>query len=251
MILKSDENLIRINHGLELIQKQDGLTFGTDAYLLAAYVRRSGKSICADLGSGTGVIPLLLLGQKKISRAYAVELQEDFFELISRNAEHNGFSDKLSVYSSDVRDLDASSFPDTVDIVVSNPPYMKCAGKANDSERKNMARHETAGGIFDFCAAAGRILKHGGLFYVVWRPDRVSELISALVEAKLEPKRLTFVHSREDLPPCLLLCEAKKYASAGSYVTPPLIMYKQGNVYTEALDRIYERGEFDESYQRP
>ena len=251
MELKHDESITEINDGLKLIEKTDGLTFGTDAYLLSAYVRKQSRAVCADLGSGTGIIPLLMLARGKVKEAAAVELQADFAELIGRNAELNGLADRLRAVNSDVRELNADTLGGTVDIAVSNPPYMKPAGKPNESERKNIARHEIAGGIGDFCAAAYRILKHGGLFYTVWRPDRLSELVCALTAARLEPKRMTFVHARAELPPCLVLCEAKKGASAGVFVTPPLIMYEQGTVYTDTLTKIYETGDFDEPYKRP
>jgi len=251
MELKHDESITEINDGLRLIEKTDGLTFGTDAYLLSAYVRRQARAICADLGSGTGIIPLLLLARGKAKEANAVELQTDFAELISRNAELNGMSEKLRAINSDVRDITADTLGGTVDIAVSNPPYMKPTGKPNESERRNIARHEIAGGIGDFCGAAYRILKHGGLFYTVWRPDRLSELVCALTSARLAPKRMTFVHARAELPPCLVLCEAKKGANEGMYVTPPLIMYESGSIYTDELTKIYETGDFDEHYKRP
>lgn len=251
MNLKNDETLTDINDGLKLIQKADGLTFGTDAYLLAAYVRAKARAVCADLGSGTGVIPLLMLSRKKVASVHAIELQSDFAELITRNAELNGLSNRLIAHAADVRDVTENMLGGTLDVAVSNPPYMKISGKANQSERKNIARHEIAGGIDDFCNAAARILKHGGLFYTVWRPDRLCELTNALTAARLEPKRMTFVHARAELPPCLVLCEAKKGASAGVYITPPLIMYKHGNVYTDTLTKIYETGDFDEPYKRP
>ncbi len=251
MELRCDESVIEINDGLKLIEKNDGLTFGTDAYLLSAYVRRQSRAVCADLGSGTGIIPLLLLARGKVRQADAIELQADFAELIGRNAELNGFSDKLRAVHSDVRDITADKLGKAVDIAVSNPPYMKPSGKPNESERKNIARHEIAGGIGEFCDAAYRILKHGGLFYTVWRPDRLSELLCALTAARLEPKRMTFVYARAELPPCLVLCEAKKGASAGMYVTPPLIMYSSGSIYTDELTKIYETGDFDEPYKRP
>ncbi len=251
MNLKNDETLTEINDGLNLIQKADGLTFGTDAYLLGAYVRRQSRAVAADLGSGTGVIPLLMLSRKKVASVHAIELQNDFAELITRNAEINGLSNRLIAHCADVRDITEDMLGGTVDVAVSNPPYMKTSGKANGSERKNIARHEIAGGIGDFCKSAARILKHGGLFYVVWRPDRLCELTNALTAAKLEPKRMTFVHARAELPPCLVLCEAKKGASAGIYVTPPLIMYKHDSVYTDTLTKIYETGDFDEPYKKP
>ena len=251
MDIRNDEMLTDINDGLKVIQKRDGLTFGTDAYLLAAYIRRQARATAVDLGSGTGIIPLLMLARKKVAAVHAVELQTDFAELITRNSELNGFSEILTAHSADVRDIGADTFGGTVDIALSNPPYMKTSGKANESERKNIARHEIAGTIADFCAAASRLLKHGGLFYTVWRPDRLCELTGALTASGLEPKRMTFVHARAELAPCLVLCEAKKGAAPGMYVTPPLIMYTRGSVYTETLTKIYETGEFDESYTRP
>ncbi len=251
MKIYDDENIIEINDGLRLIQKTDGLSFGTDAYLLSAYVRSQPRAVLVDLGSGTGVIPLLMLSRNKVSEAHGVELQEDFAELISRNAELNGLSERLKVCCSDVRDINERTLGGAIDVVISNPPYMKPAGKANESQRKNIARHEVAGGIADFCACAGRILKHGGLFYTVWRPDRLSELVNAHSAAGLEIKRMTFVHARKELAPCLVLCEAKKGAAAGMYVTPPLIMYSDGSTYTEELNKIYETGDFHESYKRP
>ncbi len=251
MKITNDEKIIDINDGLRLIEKKDGLTFGTDAYLLSAYVRAHTRAVGVDLGSGTGVIPLLLLNKGKLARMHAIELQSDFAELICRNAELNGLTDRLTVHCADVRDVSAETVGGTADIAVSNPPYMKVTGKANESEYKNIARHEVAGGIGDFCAAAYRVLKHGGLFYTVWRPDRLSELVCALSAAKLEPKRMTFVHARSELAPCLVLCEAKKGAAPGMYVTPPLIMYTDGSNYTDTLTKIYETGEFDEPYKRP
>ncbi len=249
--MNNNETITIINDGLKLIQKADGLTFGTDAYLLSAYVRRQTHARLADLGSGTGIIPLLLLARNKIASADAIELQAEFADLIARNASLNGFENVLRPICEDVRNLSCQTLGGTVDIVVSNPPYMNALGKANESQRKNLARHEIAGGIGDFCKAASRILKFGGLFYTVWRPDRLTDLISELRLAELEPKRLTLVYAREDTPPCLMLCEAKKGAASGMYVTPPLIMYREGTTPTETLSKIYESGDFNEHYQRP
>lgn len=249
-MIEKDEILTPINEGLSLIQKKDGLTFGSDAYLLAAFVRKQSRALACDLGSGTGVIPLLLLARNKVASVAAYEVQPDFAGLISRNAELNGFTDRLTARSADLRELFAEDLG-RFDVVTSNPPYMKTSGKKSESDRRNIARHEVCGGIEDFCAAAYRLLRHGGLFYVVYRPDRLCDLLSSLRGARLEPKRITLVHSRAELPPCLVLCEAKKGAAPGVFVTPPLIMYKRGSEYTDALSGIYETGDFDEYYQRP
>lgn len=257
--LFDDETLTPVNDGLSLIQKKDGLTFGSDAYLLAAYVRRQSRAKAADLGSGTGIIPLLMLARDKVASVTALEVQPGFAGLIERNARLNSFEDRLSAVCADIREYKpgqglAGQGLGSLDVVTANPPYMKTSGRRNESERKYIARHEVMGGVADFCKAAARLLRNGGLFYVVWRPDRLGGLMSGLACAGLEPKRMTFVHSRAGLPPCLVLCEAKKEASEGLFVTPPLIMYSDepGRCeYTPGLAKIYETGDFDEHYKRP
>lgn len=216
-----------VNEHITLIQKTNGLTFGTDAYLLAAYVRPRPKARAVDLGSGTGIIPLLCLARNKFASCIAVELQPAFGELIERNAEANGMSERLTLWSGDVRDLTAVKLGFEADIVTANPPYMAPnAGAANRHEEKYIARHEVFGGILDFCAAAGRILKHGGRFYCVFRPERLADLIAALRAAELEPKRMTFIHATRGASPSMVLVEATKGAAASIVVTPPLCLWE-------------------------
>lgn len=245
-----DEHLTEINHGLRLIQKKDGLTFGTDAYLLSAFVKKSPRTRAADLGSGTGILPLLLLQNEKIASCDAIEIQPDFVSLIERNAAINRFSEKLHAVEADVRSLPESLTPGSYGLVISNPPYMKTSGKPNESERRGIARHELFGSIDDFVSAAARLLKHGGTFDAVYRPDRLIDLLDALRRHRLEPKKMTFVHARRTSEPSLVLIEAKKGGAAGLTVTRPLILYKSGTTYTEDLTLIYERGNFDEFAKR-
>jgi tRNA1Val (adenine37-N6)-methyltransferase len=175
------------------------LTFGTDAFLLAEYVRPQRRARAVDLGSGTGVVPLLLLARQKVARVTAIEIQKSVVDLIERNASLNGFSDRLTAVSSDVRLLHPDQLGGEVDLVVSNPPYMKCnAGKRNEHDEKYIARHEVFGGIEDFCQATKRLLRYGGRFGCVWRPDRLTELLAALHDATLEAKRMTFGHADAD-----------------------------------------------------
>lgn len=254
--LLEGERIDRINENLSLIQKKDGLTFGTDAYLLAAFPPVK-AGIGADLGAGTGIASLLCAKRGKGSLIYSVEIQPDFAELCRRNAEMNGLSDKLIPICKDVRELYSNDTGGEVDFVISNPPYMSaCGGKGNDSDAKNIARREIHGTIGDFCAAAGRILKYGGDFYTVYRPERLCELISALRENSLEPKMMVTVYPRADSVPCLVLLKSKKGGKPGLTASPPLIIYRQAGTpteypvpdgekdlgYTGAFARIY--GEF-------
>ncbi|MBE6586859.1 MAG: SAM-dependent methyltransferase [Ruminococcaceae bacterium] len=239
--LSPDERLDYINEDLSLIQLKRGLTFGTDAYLLAAFVKeRAGRG--ADLGSGTGVASLLCLTKNKTSYMYAAEIQPYYAELIRRNAKLNYLDARLTVLSGDVRDIGDKDTFGSLDVVISNPPYMKAEGGfGTRSEEMNIARRELNGTIEDFCASASRLLKYGGLFYTVYRPDRLIDLICALRSASLEPKKLVTVYPDESSKPCLVLCEAKKGASGAVTMSKPLIIYKKGTrEYTEDMEKVYE-----------
>lgn len=251
--LAADERLDKVNEQIRLIQKKNGLTYGTDAFLLSAYARTSPRARAVDLGSGTGIIPLLLLAKNKVMSVTAVEIQPTFAELIERNAALNGMSERLRPLLCDIRELRAEMLGGEVDLVFSNPPYMRTdSGKRNTHDEKYIARHEVCGGIEDFCAAAGRILRYGGKFLCVWRPDRLSELMYALHLAKLEPKRMTFVHSDANTEPSMLLLEAMKGASPSLRITPPLLLYQsktddQGTrQLTEEAQCIYDTCSFPE-----
>ncbi len=242
MILNNDERINEINENLKLIEKKNGLVFGTDAYLLSAVLPTRSRHIGAELGAGSGVVSLLALSKRKCAHIYGIEIQDEFAELSKRNAELNGMSDTFTVINKNVKDISSRDTQGELDFVFSNPPYMKAdSGKSNESEQKNIARHEVHADIGDFCACAKRLLKHGGSFYVVYRPDRLSDLIFALKSNNLEPKRLTLIHPNSTTPPCLLLISAKLGAKSGMIVDEPIFIYKDGtNEYTDRYKGIYE-----------
>ncbi len=237
--INADETLTDINDSLRLIQKKDGLTFGTDALLLAAFIKPQKHSSAADLGSGTGIISLLCARRGKFAKIKAIELQTDYADIISRNTRLNSLEHVITTVCCDVRNIAM-----TVDTAFSNPPYMKeKSGKQNVNSGRNAARREINGDIRDFCAAAEKILKFGGLFYIVYRPDRMVDLLCALREYHLEPKRLAIVYADIENEPCLILVEAKKGALP-SLITPrSLFLYNKGKVSDEAR-HIYETGEW-------
>ena len=148
-----------VNENLTLIQKLDGLTFGTDALLLSAYI--SGKfKRGLEIGSGSGIISLLLLSREKLEQVVALDVQEEYASLTARNAEENGLSDRLSAVCADVREYKCDG---EFDIVYTNPPYMKAtSGKMCENDKKSIARHEIYGTIEDFCASAKGLIKYGG-----------------------------------------------------------------------------------------
>ena len=225
--IADDERLDEVNEQIRLIQKKKGLTFGTDAFLLAAYIRNTPNATAVELGGGTGIVSLLLAARKKVREITVAEIQPAFADLIKRNASLNGYAHAITPICIDIRELSSAKIGREVDLVFSNPPYMKCnTGKRNTEDQKYIARHEVCGGIEDFCLAAGKLLRHGGRFVCVWRPDRLSELFSALKQARLEPKRMTFVHADTTAEPCMVLLESVKGGNPSMRITPPLFLYE-------------------------
>ena len=250
----SNERTDYVNENITLVQSKNGLTFGTDAYLLYAYLKKMPKCLAADLGAGTGIISLLAAAKGKFSQIYAFEIQESFASLIERNVSENGFSDKIKTLCTPVQNIESDLFG-RFDCVFSNPPYMKKgSGFLNANSEKYIARHEVCGDIKDFCEAASKLLKYSGSFYVVWRPDRLTDLFDAMRSSKIEPKRITVVYPDAKSRPSLVLVEGKRGAASGLFFTKPLIMHPDASakplVYTDDLSYIYENGEFGEEYER-
>lgn len=225
-IISDDERIDEINENLRLIQKKNGLVFGTDAYLLSAYVKGKRNAVAADLGSGTGVAAFLLAVKEKAQTVHAYEIQETFATLIERNTALNGLDGRIVTHHTDVREAGIGDIGAECDIVICNPPYMKTdTGKRNEHDAKYIARHEVCGGIWDFCAAAKRLLKYGGSFYCIYRPDRLIDLICAMRENLLEAKYMTFVHADRKSESSLVIVEARYGGGASLKVTSPLFMY--------------------------
>lgn len=247
-MLYENERLDEINEHLRLIQRKNGLTFSTDAFLLSAFCRPQPKARAADFGSGTGVIALLLAARQTFAHITAVEAQQLFSELAARNVALNGFSDTVSILNCDVRDLSPANFGGELDVIVSNPPYMRAdCGPASPHSEKQIARHEILGTVGDFCTAAARCLKFGGRFYTVWRPDRLESLMAALRQNKLAPKRMLFVHDSADKEPAVVLTEAVLGGNEGMHILPPLFMHDTSpNGVEKALSKraqtIYDTG---------
>ncbi len=222
------ERLDVINENLRLIQKKNGLVFGTDAYMLSAYVDKKPGSVAAELGCGTGVASLLLLTKGKASFVHAFEVQEAFSELTERNARLNALDGKLKIYRADIRDVSAGDVGCECDLVICNPPYMTTdCGKRNLNDEKYIARHEVYGGIKDFCLSARRLLKSGGSFYCVYRPDRLAELFSAMKMCSIEPKLMTLIHGDGKSRASMVLVKAKKDGGESLTVTRPLFIYRR------------------------
>lgn len=242
------ERLDYINENISIIQLKSGLTFGTDSYLLAAFAHTEKNGVCAELGGGTGVVSLLAASRAKYKKIFCAEIQPYFADLIRRNAVLNKMEDTVISIESDIRDLSVRDIGAEVSSVISNPPYMREeSGKKNESPEMNIARREVNGTIYDFAKTAASLLKFGGYFTVVYRPDRFAELIFAMKENQLEPKRAIMVYPSAGDKPCLVLVEAKKGASSGLEFARPLIIYenKESSKYTDDMESVYDTFSMD------
>ena len=246
--LLDGERLDKVNEKITLIQKKDGLTFGTDAFMLASFIKSQPRAHAVELGTGTGIISLLLAARDKLGKITALEIQEDFAALAQRNAILNELNGKINVLHADATRAIPADIGGEADVVFTNPPYMKIdSGKRNDNDYKYIARHEVCGNIDDFCAAAYRLLKHGGKFYAVWRPDRLTDIVSAMRNNRLEPKIMTFVHADTESVPSIVLISATKGGASGISVTAPLFLYdgKDRAEMSERAKKIYDTMSFE------
>ncbi|MBO5715321.1 MAG: methyltransferase [Clostridia bacterium] len=245
--LYENETLTSVNENINLIQRKNGLTFGTDAFLLASFLKEQKSGVAVELGGGTGIISLLSATREKFKKIYCAEIQPEFADVITRNVKLNSLEEKIVPICADVRELKSANIGCEVEAVFSNPPYMKAdSGKRNEHDEKFIARHEVCGDIGDFCACAKRLLKHGGLFYCVWRPDRLIDLVCAMRENSLEPKEMCFVHANTKSAPSMVLVKAKKGAASGMTVIEPLFLNEDDNpkVLTERAKKIYKECNF-------
>lgn len=218
----------KINGGLLLTEYREGIRFGTDALLLASFAReRIVRGTCADFGTGSGVLPLLLLSGGCRARFLAVEIQERYATLARKNAERNGFSDRMTVLHGDLREYRTLLPAGGADSVICNPPYLPAdCGRKNIADEKRIAWHEDCLRVEELAAAASWILRPGGTFFCVYLPSRSASLLSALRAYHLEPKRIRWVAPSPSEAPSLFLLEAKKDAREGMQVLPSLFLYR-------------------------
>ncbi len=245
-LVHADERLDEVNFRIRLIQKKQGLQYGTDALLLAAVIRGNGKETGAELGGGTGIVSLLCLTREKLSHIDCYEVQSAYADLIRRNASLNGQGERLRAVEADVRSVAlCGTERGHLDVVFSNPPYLAHAGACNATAEKQIARHEVCGGIADFTAAAARLLRYGGRFYCVFRPERLDDLLCAMREERLAPKRLMLVCADPTTAPSLVLAEAIAGGGAGMHVLRPFYIYRAAGDrthFSEDMQYVYHTG---------
>lgn len=227
---------------LQLIQAEKGYRFSLDPVLLSRFVRVSEGARVIDLGTGSGIIALLLGRISAARELIGVELQPDLAERAIRNIELNRLAGKIRIVAGDLRQI-REFFPAAqTDLVVTNPPYRKPeAGRISPADERAAARHELAGGLSDFVAAAAWLLKNGGRFALIYLAERLPEILLELEKQGIAPKRLRMVHPRQQEPAKMVLIEGRKAGRPGLEVERPLFIYQgEGRDYSAEVLRMYE-----------
>lgn len=220
----------------------------TDSFLLGAFPRtKPGERVC-DLGSGTGLLGLLLLARQRELTVTGVELLPEAVALAEKMAAANGFDHRMVFRQGDLRDTAALPPAGSFDLCVSNPPYFSSGtGAPAAGGARRIAREEETAALADICAAARRLLRWGGRFALCYRPERLTDLLCALRQYGLEPKRLRCVQSRRSLPPFLVLAEARRGGRPGLSLEAPLVLTEEDGRPTAEYQRIYFRNLEDKS----
>lgn len=232
--------------GIHIYQNPQEFCYGVDAVLLADFASgspaaRREKSRIIDLGTGTGIVPLILSHKTKAGKIYGVEVQEASWQLAEKNREYNNLTDRLEFIKSDIKELD-EMYREGFDIVTSNPPYTagNC-GIESANRAKMIARHETTADLDDFIARAAWLLKDKGDFYMVHRPGRLIDICESCRKHRLEPKELRFVSGKPMDKPNILLVHCVKNGNRQLKVLDPLAVRNEDGDYTEEICEIYEK----------
>ena len=241
-LLKDDEEIHDLGFdNLKIIQKKYGFKFGIDSILLTSFSKHIKKnSIVMDIGTGTGIIAILLAAKTTAKKIYAVEIQKEMAEMAERSVKLNKLDDRIEVINVNIKDILTYVNKNSVDVIVSNPPYKKInTGIKNTEKNKLISRHEVECSIDDIIKKSNELLKDNGVINIIHRPERIADLICSCRNNKLEPKVLRFIQSRSNEAPKMFLIKAIKGAGEFIKVEKPLIIYDNGTEYTEEVKEIY------------
>lgn len=241
IVLKKNERIDDLQrNGYGIIQDSERFCFGMDAVLLSGFATAKSGDRVLDLGTGTGIIPILMEAKTDAEHLYGLEIQEESADMARRSVLLNGLEDKVDIVTGDIKKATELFEKATFDVITSNPPYMIGQhGLKNPDSEKAIARHEVLCTLEDVIGAAAALLKPGGHFYMVHRPFRLAEIMNRLTQYKLEPKRMRLVYPFIDKEPNMVLIEACRGGKSRLTVEKPLIVYKEKGVYTDEIYDVY------------
>lgn len=242
MKLKENERIDDLElNGLKIIQNKDGFCFGMDSVLLSDFAKEIKKnSSILDMGTGTGILGILLSAKTQDTKITGVEIQPEVAQMAQRSVELNQLEERINILCEDIKKLKEIYEAGSFDAIVTNPPYKKKGtGGMNENEAKLISRHEITASLEDFISIASYLLKDQGSIYMVHRPERLADIMVNLRKYKLEPKVIKFVYPNQEKEPNLILMKATKNARPFLKVEKPIYIYDAQGNYTKDVLRIY------------
>lgn len=227
-------------NGYRIIQNPERFCFGMDAVLLSGFARAKKQERCLDLGCGNGIIPILMEAKTEGKHFTGLEIQPESADMAKRSVALNGLQDRIDIVEGDIKDASKIFGASSFHVVTTNPPYMTAQhGLTNVYEAKTIARHEVLCNLEDIIRESARLLMPGGRFYMVHRPFRLAEIISLMVQYRMEPKRIRLVYPYVDREPNMVLIEGLRGGKSRMTVEKPLIVYKEPGKYTDEIYDVY------------
>lgn len=242
MELKQDERIDDLEfNGLKIIQNKNGFCFGIDSVLLSDFAKSMRKnSKVIDLGTGTGIINILLSGKTTAKELVGVEVQKEVADMAERSVKLNGLEGKIKILNKNILDLKNIYNKGYFDVVVTNPPYKKInTGLINEENKKMISRHEITASLRDFIHISSYLLKDYGEFFMVHRPERLVDILWTMREEKIEPKKIKFVYPNENKKTNLVLIKGVKNGNSFLEFEDNLYVYNQNGIYTDEILKIY------------
>ncbi len=230
-------------NNLKIIQNTTGFCFGIDSILLSDFskdLKANGKVI--DIGTGTGIIGILLCDKSKLSHITGIEIQKEVAEMAKRSIKLNNLEDKFDILNINIKDVFDFIDPNTIDCIVTNPPYMKLnTGARNTENKKLISRHEVECNLEDIIKISYKLLKSKAEFYMIHRSERLVDIMYLLRAYKLEPKKIRFVQSKQNSSPNLVLIKCVKDGGKALKIEKPLVIYNEDRTYTDEIYKIYNK----------
>lgn len=242
MILDENERIDDLGiKNLKIIQNKEGFCFGIDSVLLSDFAKNIKKdSLVLDLGTGTGIIPILLCGKTDLKKVIGVEIQEEVYNMAKKSIKLNNLENKFEIINENILNLEKIYKENTFDVITTNPPYKKIdTGILNENKKKIVSRHEITASLEDFLKVSKRLLKDKGELYMVHRPERLVDIIYNMRKYKIEPKTIRFVFSNKNKEPKLVLIKGIKNAKPFLKIEKNLYIYDENGKYSEEIEKIY------------
>ena len=228
---------------LKIIQNKKGFCFGIDSILLSDFAKEiKDNTTVVDLGTGTGIISILLCGKTNLKNIIGIEIQKEVYEMANKTIKLNKLENKFKIINENILNLNNIFEKNSIDVIVTNPPYKKKdTGIINENEKKLISRHEITADLEDFIRVSRDLLKDKGEFYMVHRPERLVDILSLMREYKIEPKKIRMVYSDKNREPKLVLIKGVKNAKPFLKIEKNLYIYDEEGEYTEEIKKIYNK----------